>query len=329
MSAHWDRDSILKLGRDFMLPRVLLTAVELGLFTLLEEQALTGDEVAASMGGDARATRIVLDALAATGILAKEDGRFRLPADLVPVLGTGAGNVVPMLRHQVHLWQTWSDLTEVVRTGAPATPPTGSSPQDSFDSFIGAMHVVGLGSAPKVVSRVDLSRVRRALDVGGGSGVYTIAMLQAQPAMRGVLFDRPPVIDIARSHLATAGVLDRVDLVAGDYVHDTLPGGNDLVWLSAIIHQNSPSENRALYARIAEALVGGGTLVIRDHVMDPTRLRPRAGALFAVNMLVGTPGGDTYTFEEIEGPLREAGFSEVKLLAGGEMMDSLVVAVRS
>lgn len=331
MDIRWDRDSILKLGRDFMLPRVLLTAVELGLFPLLAERPLTLAEVAASIQGDERATRIVLDALAAAGLLEKDGDTYRLPPALRPILGPGDETVLPMLGHCTHLWRTWANLTQVVRAGAPTGLPTDlpQVPQEHWDAFIGGMHVIGTGTAPRIVSRIDLRGVRKLLDVGGGSGVYTIAMLQAEPALRAVLFDQPPVIEIARTYLAAAGLLDRVDLVPGDFTKDVLPPGNDLACLSAIIHMNSPAENRALYHRIAEALVPGGRLVIRDHVMDPSRTRPRAGALFAVNMLVGTPGGDTYTLEEIEGDLRAAGFSEVSLLPGGEGMDSLVVAVRA
>ena len=117
-------------------------------------------------------------------------------------------------------------------------------------------------------------------------------------------------------------------LVGGDFETDPLPPGHDLAFVSAILHQNSPGENLALCRRIHEALVPGGRIVIRDHVMQPDRTRPRAGALFAINMLVGTAGGGTYTFDEITGGLRQAGFERVRLVQPGERMDALVEAFK-
>ena len=155
-----------------------------------------------------------------------------------------------------------------------------------------------------------------------------MAFLRADPALAATLFDLPPVIEIARERLSKAGLAGRVTLVPGDFDKDELPEGHDLAWLSAIIHQNSREQNEALYARIFRALVPGGRLLVRDHVMDASRTRPRAGALFAVNMLVGTAGGGTYTFDEIRAGLARAGFTRIRLLRSGERMDALVEAFR-
>ena len=126
-----------------------------------------------------------------------------------------------------------------------------------------------------------------------------------------------------------AGLADRVTLVAGDYNTDLLPGGADFGWLSAIAHQNSREQNRALYAKIHSALVAGGTLVIRDVVMDAQRTQPPAGALFAVNMLVATEGGGTFTLDEFTQDLHAAGFTNVELVHQGKAMDSLIRARKS
>lgn len=100
----------------------------------------------------------------------------------------------------------------------------------------------------------------------------------------------------------------------------------DLALLSAIIHQNSPDQNVALYKKVHHALIPGGTLLIRDHIMDESRIDPPAGAVFAINMLVATQGGDTYTFGEIAEGLMAAGFSDVRQIRDGKRMDSLVIA---
>jgi hypothetical protein len=121
---------------------------------------------------------------------------------------------------------------------------------------------------------------------------------------------------------------DRVRLVAGNYETDELPGGCDLVWVSAIVHQNSRAQNRTMFARAYHALERGGRILIRDILVDPSRTVPVTGALFAVNMLVGTRGGGTYTFEEVREDLEAAGFTGARLARRGEAMDSVIEATR-
>jgi SAM-dependent methyltransferase len=122
---------------------------------------------------------------------------------------------------------------------------------------------------------------------------------------------------------------DRVKLVGGDFYTDQLPAGCDLVLLSAIIHQNNPDQNMVLFRKINDAMVPGGTLIIRDHIMDAHRTSPPAGAVFAINMLAATEGGDTYTYEEVEQWLNAAGFSEIRQIRHGEKMDGIVTAQKT
>jgi predicted methyltransferase len=151
-----------------------------------------------------------------------------------------------------------------------------------------------------------------------------MAFLARNPAMRGVIFDFAPVLTMAKKRLEEEGFLDRVKLAAGDFYQDELPGGCDLALLSAIIHQNNPEQNVELYKKIYRALEPGGVVLIRDHIMDECRTQPPAGAMFALNMLVNTSGGDTYTLEEVKETLEAAGFGEVKQVRAGERMDCLV-----
>ena len=166
------------------------------------------------------------------------------------------------------------------------------------------------------------------LDIGGASGTYTLAFLQAAPEMKATLFDRPSVIEMARERLQKAGMLERTALVPGDFYADELPGGHDLAFLSAIIHQNNPEQNLDLYRKVFRALQTGGRVVIRDHIMNPERTEPLSGAVFAVNMLLATEGGNTYTFEEIQRDLLQAGFVRVRLIQKGGHMDGLVEGFR-
>ena len=318
-------DSLLALARNFMESRVLLTGAELDLFTLLAAGPLELDEIVSKTGADRRALEMLLDALAAQGLLVKEGARWRTEPSVAPYLVEGEkDSVLPMVLHAANLWSRWSDLTRKVVPGL-----AGAAGPEFLEAFIGAMHVVAARQADQIVAAVGAGRARRLLDVGGASGTYTLAFLRADPGMTATLFDRPPVVEMARVRLGEAGVLPRVTLAGGDFAIDPLPPGHDLAFVSAIIHQNSPAENVALYTRIHEALVPGGRVVIRDHVMHPDRTRPRAGALFAINMLVGTAGGRTYTFDEIAVGLTWAGFERVRLIQAGEKMDALVEAFKA
>lgn len=231
-----------------------------------------------------------------------------------------------MVLHMNTLWNTWSGLTEVVRQGQGKgrSSPGGVFDEKAMQAFIGAMHVGARAMAVKMAEAVDLTRYHKLLDVGGASGTYTAAFLRKNPNMRAVLFDQPKVIPLARKRLQEEGLAEKVEWVEGDFYRDELPGGCDVAWLSAIIHQNSPEENRMLFQKVFRALEPGGVILIRDHIMDESRTRPTAGALFALNMLVNTRGGDTYTLAEIQKALTDAGFVDIRLLQKGERMDGLV-----
>ncbi len=316
-------ESLSALARGFMESRVFLTAAELDLFTLLADGPLSLEEAAAARGADRRALAILLDALTALGLLQKTDGRWRTPAALVPLLSSRSGrSLLPLALHSVNLWDRWSRLTETV---AGTRPVAG----DGWTrSFIGAMHAIAAPQADEIVAAVGPGSARRLLDVGGGPATYTLAFLRAAPGLHATLFDLPEVVEIARENATRAGLVDRVDLVAGDLRTDALPGGHDLAFVSAIVHMLGPAGNVALFRKVHDALLPGGRIVLRDHVMSPDRTAPRAGALFAVNMLVGTKDGGTFTLEELSAWLEEAGFARPRLLRNGERMDALVEAGR-
>ncbi|MEN6426385.1 MAG: methyltransferase, partial [Phycisphaerales bacterium] len=237
--------------------------------------------------------------------------------------------ILPGVRHQANCLRRWAQLARVVRTGRPAErAPSIRGEAADCESFIGAMNNFSETVAPQVVAKLMPLRFERMLDIGGASGTWTIAFLLAVPDATAVLFDLPQVTPLARERFARAGLADRVTLVAGDYNTDPMPGGADFAWLSAIAHQNSREENRALYAKIHAALAPHGVLVIRDVVMDAGRTWPPAGAMFAVNMLVGTEGGGTFTFDEFREDLASAGFAQIELIHRDEGMNSLVKAAK-
>ena len=309
------------LSRAFMESRVLLTGAELDLFSLLVAAPLTVEQIAERIGANRRALTILLDALAAMGLLIKRDGCYQAEPSAARLLSADSpDSILPIIQHNVDLWERWGRLT-----GKVAGP---RKPDWSMRAFIGAMHAIARPLATRIVQLVNPAGARRLIDVGGGSGSYTLAFLEAVPGMRATIFDQPEVIEMARERVGAAGMLERVALVAGDFESDPLPAGHDLVFVSAIIHQNSPAENVALFRKIFAALDPGGRVVVRDHVLSPDRTQPRSGALFAVNMLVGTEGGNSYTEAEIREALTEAGFAGARLIHPDERMDGLVEAFR-
>ena len=330
MSPEYTPESLLAMGRGFMESRILLTGAELDLFTMLAPAPLLAQDLAERTGFHLRPLTVLLDALTAMGLLIKKDARYQTEPSVAPFLSSDApGSVLPMVLHGAGLWKTWSQLTTIVSEAVgPERPAAAFRSQDDLKAFIGAMAAVGAPMARSIAAAADPGRAKYLLDVGGATGTYTLAFLEANPDLKATIFDLPPVIEMARERLVQTGVMDRITLVAGNFYEDDLPAGHDLALLSAIIHQNSIEQNLALYCKVFAALDPGGRIIIRDHVMDPERTGPPAGAIFAVNMLVNTTGGGTYTFDEIKTGLTEAGFERVSLINKGGRMDSLVEAYK-
>ncbi len=318
-------DAVMADARGFMKSRVILTATELDLFTSLDERPTTAEALAKGQGLDVRATTRLLDCLVTLDLLRRDNEVYRPTESGAYYSSRHSESVRPMVMHLNRLWRTWSDLTGLVKAGGHHQREPGIHMDDEdWEAFIGAMHVVGRELSSTIAAEYDLSRFKRLLDIGGASGTYTIAFLSQNPSMTAVIFDFDNVLALARKRIAEEGMEARVELVAGDFYHDELPTGCDLALLSAIIHQNSPEENLSLYEKTFRALEPRGTVLIRDHIMDESRTEPPAGAMFAVNMLVNTRGGDTYTFSEVREGLQKAGFVEVKQVRYGVGMDCLV-----
>jgi ubiquinone/menaquinone biosynthesis C-methylase UbiE len=217
------------------------------------------------------------------------------------------------LMHTVHLWDTWTTLTAAVRKGTSvAVRPEINSRGDTWlTAFIAAMHDRAAKQAPAVVAQMDLSSVSRVLDVGGGSGAFAMAFVKAKEGITATVFDLPNVLPLTKRYVRQAKLSGKVELQAGDYLMDDLGRGFDIVFLSAIVHSNSGSENRKLIKKCARALNPNGRVVVQDFIMDDDRTAPLHGAFFSLNMLVGTGSGDTYTESEVRSWMEEAGLSKV------------------
>ncbi len=308
-------DDLAQTLRGFQESRVLLTAVELDVFTAVGE-GRSAAEVAGVLRTDPRATEMLLNALAAMGMLSKQDGVFRNTPPIARYFTAGApDDSRAATLHTVHLWDRWSTLTACVRAGTSVTYKQPAERRDDWtEAFIAAMHRNAAERAPHVVAAVGTAGVARMLDVGGGSGAYSIAFAKAGEQLRSDLLDLPAVLPIAQRHIEKAGLADRITTRAGDLRTDKLGNGYNLVFVSAICHMLSPEENLDLVKRCHAALAPRGRLVIQDFILEPNKTAPKFAALFALNMLVGTPAGSSYSEPEYTAWLRDAGFQEIRPL---------------
>ncbi len=305
-------ESLFERINAFRESRVLLTAIELNLFTAVGQGA-SAPEVARQLSTDPRATEMLLNALAAMGMLIKRDGVFRNSTEAARWFDDASPESArAALMHIVNLWPSWSLLTECVRKGA--CRPVRRRSRAETEAFIAMMHYNAQQRAPMVVEAVGVEGVRRMLDLGGGSGAYSIAFAQASPELEADILDLPPVLRIARRHIEAAGLTGRVRTLPGDIAQNSYGSGYDLVFISAVCHMLAPKENCAMLRKSYRALAPGGRVVIQDFILDPDKTSPRAAALFSLNMLVRTPAGASYSEPEYRSWLEEAGFENVTRL---------------
>ena len=308
--------SIDELAGGFQAAQVLFAAHRLGLFSALGKGERDAGELAVALGADRRGTRILCDALAALGLLVKRGDRYAAGDEVrTHLLADSPRPQGALLHHRALLYARWGRLADAVRSGA-RVPDDAVDPRllSDDEAFARAMADLGRESARAVADRLDLAGVGALLDLGGGPGLYALEFARRQAGLRAVVFDRPATVAVARANVEAAGFADRVSVRAGDAFADDWGGPYDLVFTSNFLHIWGPEENRRLVARAAAALAAGGRLVVKDLFLDPGRASPPAAALFAVNMLVNTAGGDCYTVAEVQAWMAAAGLTAGEVL---------------
>ncbi len=284
---------------------LLGSALRDGLLGAVADRPRTSGEVARCLGLDGRAVYVVLSALAELGVLDEgTDGYLLREEHRGPLLrpdhpGYAGQSVV----HRFELIGSWTRLPEILRTGEPVEDRTAPDFADAA-TFIGAMRRGATPGAEAVAASVlaRLPEDPRILDVGGGPGTNAEAF--ARGGARVTVFDLPGVIDLMGGTLHAAGV----ETIAGD-MNETLPEGSfDAVYFGNTSHMYGPRDNRELFARMRGPLAPGGLLAVREFV----RGLGDDAALFAVNMLVTTARGNTYTADEYAEWLAQAGYGGVE-----------------
>jgi ubiquinone/menaquinone biosynthesis C-methylase UbiE len=268
---------------------------------------------------------MLLSAIVGLGFLMREGtgetSRFRLTpeADAFLVEGRPGYHGAFVQLSSRHLAESWKNLTECVRAGAPVTrlenPEEGAA---FWGELVGAIFPLSYPAASRVAAelrQIYPGKSLRLLDVGAGSGVWSIPTAQSDPAARVVAFDLPSTLEHTRRFTERLGVAGQYEYRAGDFREDSLGEAEfDAAVLGHICHGEGVEHSRRLLARVARALKPGGTIVIGDFLPDENRTGPPFPLLFALMMLVGTTEGDTFTFSEYATWLREAGFRDARLL---------------
>jgi len=303
-------DDLNEMAREFMSSRTLLTALELDIFSAVGSGA-KAEGVCKRIKADLRATEMLLNALVSLKLLEKrEETFFNTSASARFFVHGSCDNARPGLLHIAHLYHRWSTLTDCVRAGT----SVGSAERgdDQLQDFIAAMNYNAKERTGAVLKAVEKNGIRRMLDLGGGSGAYSIAFVKALPKLEAEILDLAEVVPLTQKYVSEAGVGDRIKIRTGDMLRDKLGENYDLILIMAISHMFSPEENRALLRRAHDALAPGGRIVIQDFILEPNKTAPRFATLFSLNMLVGTGAGSSYSECELGAWLKEAGFDEIQ-----------------
>ena len=306
-------DEIMQMVQGFRESRIILTAIELDMFSAVNDGA-TSSEIAQKLLTDPRATEMIMNALVALELLEKKDNIYMNSFISSRYFCEGSPNDLRQsLMHTVNLWTRWSTMAECIRKGTSVAfkEQAQRKPEDTR-AFIAAMESGVRARARIVVNAVGADKISRMLDVGGGSGGYSIAFARANNKLEAEVFDLPNVIPLTKQYIEDADLVGRIKTRAGDMRTDDLGTGFDIVFISAICHMNSPEENKELLRKSFNAMISGGRIVIQDFILEPDKTSPKTAVLFALNMLVGTRNGNTYSESEYYDWLSTVGFNDIR-----------------
>lgn len=303
----------------------LFAASELGVFEALADSPATLESLAARTGLTRRAARISADAMVALGILEREGDTYSNGDTAAAFLsGHGPADLRPFLRFWDKIsYPTWCGLAQALGSG-PAKEVFDLD--EELQKLVSAgIEAILAGPAAALAEIIDFSGRRRLLDVGGGTGSWSVAVVRRHENIRATIFELPAVAEIARERVAEAGLTSRIDVTVGDAMTEPLPSGHDVFLLANLIHYWSADDNRELLQRVRSAAAVGSQLLLADFWTDRTHTEPVHAALMAGEFAVHLRNGDVYSVDEAREWLNETGwrFIEHKALAGPQ---SLIVA---
>ena len=306
------RERTLEFGYSFFKSKVLLTAVRLDVFNIIGEKGLSAGDISAKINSNVCATETFLDAIVSLDLLQKDNDKYFNTEEGKEIFINGRdryiGDIVIL---QDVMWDAWSRLSDSVISGKPARKPDMfQADKNETRNFIIAMHNTAMSVAPVISREMDLSDCKTMIDLGGGAGTYSVFFCTGNSDLKATILDLPGTLKITKELISNSRVANRIKLIEGDF-NKEIKGQYDVAFLSNIIHGEGEQENIALIRRVYNALNSGGKIIIQDFILDNDKASPCFPALFSLNMLLFTENGRTYSFQEIEGWLQEAGFCDL------------------
>jgi hypothetical protein len=308
---------LLQLGLGFWGPRAFLSAVELGLFSVLAKAPLNEPQLRERLGLHPRAARDFFDSLVALGLLERTAGLYRNAPDVDAFLDRAKPGYVGGLLEMAaaRLYPFWASLTEALRTGLPQNEAkSGGDPfaalyavPERLRGFLSAMTGVSMASARAIAAKFPWKAYRSFVDVGAAQGCVPVQVALAHKHLNGVAFDLPPVGPIYEDYVRSFGLAGRLKFQAGDFFRDPLPQADVLI-MGHILHDWSLQQKHLLLQKAYAALPKDGALIVYDAMIDDARRRNVTGLLMSLNMLIETPEGFDYTAADCREWMKATGF---------------------
>lgn len=314
-TKHVSPERIMQLATGHWSLKALAVAVDLSIFTSLKGEELTAVQLSELIGVPLRSLERLLNANAALGFLDKSGDTYRntdLAASyLVEGLPAYLGDFIKLAG--IYGFAKWTRFKECVVNDSPVEDIDDDfrHSEARMQYFIRAMHNNAKGPAKLLTTIPALEGRTHLLDLGGGSGVYCIALTEKYPDLRATLVDFPPVCKVAMEFVQESRTRDRIEIVEGDLLTDELTMSGDVILLSQVLHGMSRQQCASLISKCYEWTLPGGIVVVHDFVLDDSKVKPLYPALFALNMLITTPAGNAYTKGELTRWLKQVGYNEI------------------
>jgi hypothetical protein len=337
MSEHPSPEMIMQVGFGFWPSKVLLSAVEMELFTDLAKGPQTLDSIQGRIGLHPRASRDFLDTLVALGFLIRSGGQYSNTAATDLYLDkhkpSYLGGILEMANHR--LYGFWGHLTEALRTGLPQNEVRGGgmplfeglyADPARLKQFLASMTGISHGGNIAIAKKFPWVKYKTFADAGAAQGDLAVQIALANPHLTGIGFDLPEVGPIFEEYVEHNGLAGRVLFVPGSFFDQALPKA-DVILMGHILHDWGIDDKRMLIRKAYEALPEGGAFIVYEAIIDDDRSKNAFGLMMSLNMLVETPAGFDYTGADCQGWMKEAGFRETRVehLVGP---DSMVVGMK-
>ena len=327
----------MQVGLGFWPSKILLSAIEMELFTDLANGPQSLESIQGRFGLHPRAARDFLDALVALGFLRREDGKYSNTAAMDLFLDkrkpSYVGGILEMAN--ARLYGFWGRLTEALRTGLPQNEARdGTAPMFEMlyadparlKGFLAAMTGISHGANMAISTKFPWKRYQTFADAGAAQGDLAVQIALANPHLTGIGFDLAEVGPIFEEYVQKNGIANRVRFVAGSFLEQPLPKA-EVILMGHILHDWDLERRKMLVRKAYEAVPDGGALIVYESIIDNDRSKNAFGLMMSLNMLIETTGGFDYTGADCEGWIKEAGFRETRVehLIGP---DSMVIGIR-